>query len=495
MRNLSTLTIAILTIGMVFFSYRAMHHSFPVPQGPYYEILASKDQFRGLLGWLQSTIHKDGLALTRVLRLSTQSPLTKTHYQLKRVHQSSEQLLWSFDVGEQRSTGMVIIDCSSLKTNLNHCTITFSNEGPARVIETSGKAPVISEIWPWQLSRQDCSVHGKEFRRSLIRPLNAQFETEGLKFICLSPQEAPKQLKATWGVRYELNGERGYVWWTEKGLGIWEAQLGSLSWQVREARSQGSFIPPSEPFSLEQLALIPIKSKVTIPTQKEWTHLRWARLSLFTEDGKPIYLLKTTRQHVDPIPSSWVLVQRGQGLSDRSFKQPKGKEGEERFHQDALQGTPAYPIDAKEIKTLLAQMISQEMPAYERAQILWKWVREEIKVQARSGLPRVLETLQERAGDCNEQSALLTTLMRSAGVPAEQVFGLVALGNQAGYHAWVRVWLDGEWIEIDPARGLDYVTPAHWAVSTGDERAQEALRPLLMNAQVQLSSWSKSLNH
>ncbi|MBM4290777.1 MAG: transglutaminase domain-containing protein, partial [Deltaproteobacteria bacterium] len=126
-----------------------------------------------------------------------------------------------------------------------------------------------------------------------------------------------------------------------------------------------------------------------------------------------------------------------------------------------------------------------------RARLLFEWARDALREEERAGVPRVLETLAARRGDCNEQSALLVTLYRAAGLPAEQVFGLLALGDRAGYHAWARVWLGGAWVEVDPARGLDRATPAHWALSAGDERAQERLRPLLGRLSARLLGWGR----
>jgi transglutaminase-like putative cysteine protease len=141
------------------------------------------------------------------------------------------------------------------------------------------------------------------------------------------------------------------------------------------------------------------------------------------------------------------------------------------------------------VRALIKTLIPPNTPPFERASLLLAWVREHIEIKERAGLPRVEEVLTSREGDCNEQSALLTSLYRAAGLRAEQVFGLVALGDHAGYHAWVRVWLQGAWVEVDPARGLDYASAGHWAVSAGEASAQAELERLLFNAEVELESW------
>ena len=60
-----------------------------------------------------------------------------------------------------------------------------------------------------------------------------------------------------------------------------------------------------------------------------------------------------------------------------------------------------------------------------------------------------------RAGDCTEHAVLLTALLRSAGVPARVIFGIVivisAEGIIAGRHAWTEYFDDSEWIKVDAA--------------------------------------------
>jgi len=460
--------------------------------GPHHIISLKLGEQRSRAGWLKARSIGGAWLIERTLQLSAQRGLIKSRYELERTEGSS-LLKWSLSAGSQRSSGELSIRC---RADSGRCLVIMSGEGGTREEELKGSEALISELWPWQLAARGCPAQAPLEPRSfpLIRPLSAHSEADGISITCLPLSVAPSGLDALWGARYQSQGERGELWWTAEGLGRWDGAQGELSWTLEPARGGASPQLPVRDVQLEALAQVPIRSPephlVALPQRVEWRGLSWARLALKAQPtGAPIELLETQRQLRDAAPSRVTRVRRGPRLSDRGeLKQrPEGREPP----TSALSHSPAYPTRAPAIHRLIARVAPPHLAEREKAERLFAWVRAHIKVEPRAGLPRVLETLSARAGDCNEQSALLTSLYRAAGLPAEQVFGLIALGDHAGYHAWVRVWLDGRWLELDPARGLDYVTAGHWAISAGDERAQEALRPLLMSARAELMSWGR----
>ena len=103
----------------------------------------------------------------------------------------------------------------------------------------------------------------------------------------------------------------------------------------------------------------------------------------------------------------------------------------------------------------------------------------------------MLEAIDSRAGDCNEQSATFVTLCRAAGISAEQIFGLVPTEGGMGYHAWARVWLNGRWVEVDPLWRQRTVDAGHIAFSAGDASAQGVLRTLLGRTRFRVLAWGQ----
>ncbi len=86
------------------------------------------------------------------------------------------------------------------------------------------------------------------------------------------------------------------------------------------------------------------------------------------------------------------------------------------------------------------------------------------------GAATAVETLAQNGGDCTEHTALTVALLRAAGIPARNTAGIVLLPGlfsaDAGYHAWVEVWLGG-WVVMDPALGR--LTPGPHYVRLGHE--------------------------
>jgi hypothetical protein len=66
-----------------------------------------------------------------------------------------------------------------------------------------------------------------------------------------------------------------------------------------------------------------------------------------------------------------------------------------------------------------------------------------------------IETIEAGYGDCGEHAVLLGALLRSQGIPARIMFGLVYVPGKKGYyyHAWVTAESHGAWVFVDPALG------------------------------------------
>ncbi len=82
------------------------------------------------------------------------------------------------------------------------------------------------------------------------------------------------------------------------------------------------------------------------------------------------------------------------------------------------------------------------------AKKIMAWVYENIEKRPVITVPSALEVLKTRVGDCNEHAALLTALVRAAGIPARICVGLVYTRGMFFYHAWTESYV-GKWISAD----------------------------------------------
>jgi len=66
-------------------------------------------------------------------------------------------------------------------------------------------------------------------------------------------------------------------------------------------------------------------------------------------------------------------------------------------------------------------------------------------------LPDIVDTYSTNKGICYDYASLFAAMLRSIGIPAKLVKGYASYAPDT-YHAWNEVYLDGEWIIVDPTR-------------------------------------------
>jgi hypothetical protein len=105
----------------------------------------------------------------------------------------------------------------------------------------------------------------------------------------------------------------------------------------------------------------------------------------------------------------------------------------------------------------LAKDIVRGVPAFDdfsEAQALYNWVRANIRFTKdpvnKETLYPPAELLKIRAGDCDDISMLLGTLLMAIGYPARLM--TVAANGDDFSHVYVEGQINGEWIPMDPAR-------------------------------------------
>lgn len=159
---------------------------------------------------------------------------------------------------------------------------------------------------------------------------------------------------------------------------------------------------------------------------------------------------------------------RGDGLSPRTLPL-RDLPDDVRRH---LEPTPTSQSDAPAIVARARELVGARTDTREVAVAIIDWVHAHTdKRDGTRGAATAVETLTAGFGDCTEHTALAVALLRAAGLPARNTSGIVLLpdpaGAQAGFHAWVEVWL-GDWVVMDPALGPTRVGP-HYLFLGHDE--------------------------
>lgn len=124
-----------------------------------------------------------------------------------------------------------------------------------------------------------------------------------------------------------------------------------------------------------------------------------------------------------------------------------------------LKSTGEFAANDKAVSDRAKEIAGDDRGAWSVARKLADWTHNNLvwKSVARAG---AAETLATREADCSEFSQLFVAMARSLGLPARIVSGLAYSGSSFGGHAWVEVWV-GEWVELDPTWGTDFVDATH----------------------------------
>ena len=129
-----------------------------------------------------------------------------------------------------------------------------------------------------------------------------------------------------------------------------------------------------------------------------------------------------------------------------------------------LQATKEIRSDDQSVIDKAREIAGADRDAWSVARKLSDWTYKNLKWKhVDADAAQTLATLE---ADCYEFSKLYVAMARSLGLPARIVSGLAYSGSAFGGHAWVEVYA-GNWIEIDPTWGTDFVDATHLRDSSG----------------------------
>jgi len=119
--------------------------------------------------------------------------------------------------------------------------------------------------------------------------------------------------------------------------------------------------------------------------------------------------------------------------------------------RDELAATVFLQVDHPRLRETARQILGGEIDPRRAADLLRRWVYDNLEKRPLPSLPNALQVLETRAGDCNEHAVLFAALARAAGLPARVNAGVVYGDGAFLYHAWNEVWIGSGWLSVDPA--------------------------------------------
>ncbi len=143
--------------------------------------------------------------------------------------------------------------------------------------------------------------------------------------------------------------------------------------------------------------------------------------------------------------------------------------------------------DNEKIVAKAREIVGDETDPVKMSRLLCNWVYDHMHTAFSARLSNSLEVLNSLEGDCTEYSTLFIGLVRSLGIPAREVGGLIYVGTTPGfyYHQWAKVWV-GEWIDVDPTFNQPLVDVTHIKLVEGDQLQMAKLIPIIGKLKVEV---------
>lgn len=142
-----------------------------------------------------------------------------------------------------------------------------------------------------------------------------------------------------------------------------------------------------------------------------------------------------------------------------------------------LGSTRFINVDEEKIVSLAKEIVANEQDELSKVFKLASWTRENINydlssLNVEASLP-ALQVLESREGVCDEITILFISFVRSVGIPARYVSGLVyseSLKEKWVPHAWAEVFIDGKWIPFDVTLGqFAWLDPTHIKMKVSED--------------------------
>lgn len=116
-----------------------------------------------------------------------------------------------------------------------------------------------------------------------------------------------------------------------------------------------------------------------------------------------------------------------------------------------MQPNALLQSDDPEVQRIARGISNGESDPWKIATALQKWTFENMHFDTGIAIAPASEVVRDRHGTCMGYSILLASLARAANIPSRLKLGYVYDGGIWGGHAWVEVFIRGEWVAIDAA--------------------------------------------
>jgi hypothetical protein len=134
----------------------------------------------------------------------------------------------------------------------------------------------------------------------------------------------------------------------------------------------------------------------------------------------------------------------------------------------------SLPVAHPRLLEIVERLALAALPPGEQLERLVHYVHGALRYDEAVSFRSVLTLLDDPRGDCTEFADLLTTLARTAGLPARTVIGMAYDDEPSpslAFHAWNQVQVNGRWQAVDPTWNQLTVDATHWPLPASERKA------------------------
>lgn len=225
-----------------------------------------------------------------------------------------------------------------------------------------------------------------------------------------------------------------------------------------------------------QLKMLKVKLKNVNP---DIFNLPIANQSILDSNGNSI-TLKIQKMNLAPIRRESALM-----------KQKFSKQMDEL--NQYLEPTSYIQTNDSDIINLSKKIILQSQPANNFAKIksILKWIHSNIKQLPTFSIPSAVQVLRTKVGDCNEITYLFAALARASHIPTKIITGLVYLNHRFRYHMWAEVFINKQWISVDPTLHQFPADVTHIGLIQGGYEQQLNLVKIISKMDIEIVGYKK----
>lgn len=139
---------------------------------------------------------------------------------------------------------------------------------------------------------------------------------------------------------------------------------------------------------------------------------------------------------------------------------------------------PSRYCQSDKLQRLAMSEFGAMTPGGSRVLTIANWIRGRVEYQygTTDAMTDAFDTATSRIGVCRDFAHLLISFCRALGIPARYVSGYCLGLEPPDFHAWVQVYLGGQWHNVDAT--FDGVRPALVPIAVGRDAADVAMTTL-----------------